>query len=489
MTSNDQSLEGNYPFMKMPKRDVPTSDFEEKCADLMECILLVYHFFMWYGSLNKNQRDELRSIIFLEGLFLQMLVDIKDICQMRGKKLCYEFNDKFKDVLVELNNRMRKGTQYIRKSNKCLVSELNSETSRMDSLRQDVVEGFRALSGWLRNELTQPPNRQRAEELADELELSYDMRQFGCIGDSFEQHTNMVMNGLMLLACPSMPCTQTDAYCELFDNSVAELLCNKSWKYALDSWKRKIVKAYELRDIVEDKDKVVFLKKLWAAIDAEEQSFLDVFGIVADNTRSVSEKATMGFRIYEHLNVDSFDEAPRMTIDDLHHYLLFVIQKQYLDDEIDRLKPKHNQSDKKSKKKRRLFKPNVDIGHLKECLNEVYYRFCLVNEKDRETLDGEYNDLLTIIVYLYIICESEGYFENADKGPFFKFCTEKVGFVTEKTDRTFRNRFDQLENVYKKYCLKGSNKLSEKTEDDFQKVLRIFRGKSNYEKLRRNMKG
>ena len=288
-TSNDQSLGGNYPFMKMPRREVSTSDFEEKCKDLIRRILQVYDFFMWYGSLDKGQRDELRSILFLEGLFLQMLLSIKDICLMRGKKLCYEFSDKFKELLVQINKRMRKGTQYIRKSNQCLMEELKSETSHVTAMRKDVVEGFRNLSGWLHSELAQPPNKQFAEKLVDELDLLYDMRLYGCIGDSFEQHTNMVMNGLMLLACPSMPDTQSGDYRALFDNSIAELHGNRSWKNAMDSWKRRITKAYDLRDIVEDKDKVVFLKKIWAELDRKEQELLDRFGIDAENTRYESE--------------------------------------------------------------------------------------------------------------------------------------------------------------------------------------------------------
>jgi len=79
MTSNDQQKKGFFPFMKMPKLKSSTSDFDEKCADLEDCISKVYNFFIWYGSRTKSRHDELRSILFLECLFLQILVDIKDI--------------------------------------------------------------------------------------------------------------------------------------------------------------------------------------------------------------------------------------------------------------------------------------------------------------------------------------------------------------------------------------------------------------------------
>ena len=483
MKSNDQNKKGQYPFMKMPKWEVSTSDFEEKLADLGYFILQqVYPFFMWYGSITKSRKDEIRSILFLEGLFLQMLVFIKDIFQMRGKKLCNEYAYKFKDILTE---KMRKGTKYIRLSNHCLEEELNSETSCVAFMRQDVVSGFRELSGWLQDELQKPGTKERMEALADELGLNYDMRMYGCFGDNFEQHTNMVLNGLMLMSLPSMPDTQTEDFCRLFDNSIAEMQASRAVKWAFESWKKKIGKEYDLNDIMEDKDKVVYLKKIWKAVDEQEQAFLDGFGIVADNTRSTTEKATMAFRIYHNLNMDEVEDSPRMETADLQQYLLFVIQKQYLDEEIDRLKPKP--LSKKKAAKRNLFKLYVDLEHLKACLNEVYNRFYIVDDKDKAKLEGDFNDLMTIMVYLYIICEMEGLFENADRGPFFKFCTEEVGFETDKTDRTFRNRFKELKKVHEKYCEKPSLRLNEKIENDFQRVLRIFRGKINYDKLRRNM--
>lgn len=242
--SNDFQTKGNYPFMKMPKRELETSDFDEKLADLGSFILQrVYPFFMWYGSITKGRGDELRSILFLEGLFLQMLLTIRVIFLMRGKKLCNECTDKFKDILVELNEKMRKGTQYIQRSNRCLEEEMNSETSCVASMRQDILAGFRELSGWLCEELSKPNNKKRAEALADELELHYNMKQYGCIGDNFEQHTNMVLNGLMLLSLPSMPDTQTDDFCLLFDNSVAELKARRSWRWAFDYWRKRLIRS------------------------------------------------------------------------------------------------------------------------------------------------------------------------------------------------------------------------------------------------------
>lgn len=235
MTSNDQQKKGFFPFMKMPKLKSSTSDFDEKCADLEYCILKVYNFFIWYGSRTKSRYDELRSILFLECLFLQILVDIKDIFSMRGKQLYDERTNKFKGLLVLLNENMRMGSHFIRRSNNCLMEELNSKTSYIAIMRWDVVEGFRNLSPWLRFEIEKPVNKERCRMLADELGLIYQMKLFGCVGDSFEQHTNMVLNGLMLLAIPSMPDTLSDDFCTLFDNSIAELKDSKSWKWSFES--------------------------------------------------------------------------------------------------------------------------------------------------------------------------------------------------------------------------------------------------------------
>ena len=242
-------------------------------------------------------------------------------------------------------------------------------------------------------------------------------------------------------------------------------------------------------------DEIDYLKKIWKALDEQERELLRGYGIVADLTRSPKERATMGFRIYNHLNADTLDGAPCMSANDLQQYFLYGVQKQWIDDEIDRLKPPFafgkmpSLQIKKVKKMYRLFKPNVNLTWMKDSLNEVYCRFQVYGEK--ETLMGKHNDLMTLMVYLYIICEMEGFFEDAykhvNKVPFFKFCTEEAQFYTTKDNRTFRNRFDHVEDVYKKFCLHGSQKLDETVEKDFQKVLRIFHGTKFYEKLKQGM--
>lgn len=473
-TSNNFTAGEDYPFMKMPKQKLTTSDFDEKYSDLEACVMKVYDFFMWFGSRTKSNRDELRSIIFLECLFLQMFVTIRDLFQIRDRGLNNEHTDKFKDILMTLNDQMHRGTKYIRRSNDTLERELNNDVSCAAAMRQDVVDGFREQAVWLSELTKNPQNRKRAKQLQDELGLNYKMKMYGCFGDDFEQHTNMVLNGLMLLACPSKMDAHPDEYREMFDNSLSDFQSRKTWKPSFDAWKRKILKAYDLHDIVEDKDKMVYLKKFWAALDKREQELLEKFGIEHDNARHDSERATMGQRIHEHLNNDDDELAPRMQTEDLQQYLLYVIQKKYIDEEIDKLRP--DPSGKKEvkppgkKSKRQLFKQKVNIPLLINCLNEVYCRFFV--DEDKEALKGNYTDLMALMAYLFIICESEDYFENGDMVPFYKFCTNDCQFVTTKSDRTFRNRLEKLEGV-------------KPTDEDYQKVLRIFHGTKKYEALRR----
>ena len=66
-TGKDFTAGTKYPFMRMPKMNLTTSDFDEKCDDLEDCIHQVHHFFMWYGDRKKGHHDEVRSIIFLRG--------------------------------------------------------------------------------------------------------------------------------------------------------------------------------------------------------------------------------------------------------------------------------------------------------------------------------------------------------------------------------------------------------------------------------------
>ena len=485
-TGNNFMTKRGFPLMKVPpKKELVTDDFDEKCHTLIESILKVYWFFMWFGEKSKNKADEMRSIIFLEGLFLKMLEAIKTIYGLRGKKLYNECTDKFKDLLKKLNKRMHRGTKFIHKSSTTLETDLGNELSCVPAIRQDVVKGFRDLTGWLQKETTNPKNKKLAKKLRDELELNYEMKMYGCIGDNFEQHANMVMNGLMLLANPSEQGASADVYRDMFDNTIAELLT--LWKSSFDAWKRRILKAYDLHNLVEDCDKMEFLKSFWLELDDREEKLLNKFNIEPETARTDGERSTMGQRIYEHLNGKACN---KMTTDDLHQYLLYVMQKKYLDDEIDKLRPQFREEQPAIIRNRLpLLKESVDGGLLASCLSDVYCRF-FGEEENLELLQGRNNDEITLMAYLYIICKAEGYLESDEKRAFYEFCKEDAGFVTAtKSDRTFRNRLVKLEDVYKAHCLRSSRKPDETLDNNYHKVLRIFHGTKKYEALRKQMNG
>ena len=480
-TSNNFLTKRDFPLMKVLTQKLVTADFEEKCHNLVVSILNIYWFFMWFAGKPKNNHDEVRSIIFLEGLFLKMLVAIKEIFVMRGKKLYNEHTDEFKDLLMELNEQMHRGTKFIHRSSVTLEADLDNELSCVASMRQDVVNGFRELADWLQEKTTNPKNRKQAKRLRDELGLNYEMRMFGCIGDNFEQHTNMVMNGLMLLACPSEQGASADVYRDMFDNTIADL--QTSWKPSFDAWKRRILRAYDLHNLVEDAEKMEFLKDFWLELDEREEELLDK-RIEHETARNDSERATMGQRIYEHLNGEA---GNKMTSAELHQYLLYVAQKKYLDDEIDKLRPQFREEKPTGNKKRLpLLKESVDGGLLACCLNDVYCRF--FGEKENlELLQGKYNDEITLMAYLYIICKTEGYLESEEKRAFYEFCKENTGFVTAtKSDRTFRNRLVKVEKARHPHPLRGIGKT---TDNNYHKVLRIFHGTKKYEALRKRMNG
>lgn len=480
-TSNDFMTKREFPLMKVPKQKLVTSEFDGKCNNLIESILKVYWFFMWFGEKSKNNHDEVRSTIFLEGLFLKMLKAIKEIFVMRGKKLYNEHTDEFKGLLKKLNEQMRRGTKFIHRSNATLETDLNNEMLCVAAMRQDIVEGFREEADWLKEETAKPKNKRLAKKLRNELELNYEMKMFGCIGDSFEQHTNMVMNGLMLLASPSEQEASAEVYRDMFDNTIAEL--QTLWKPSFDTWKKKILKAYDLHNLVGNDDKMVFLKECWLKLNDCEEKLLGEFDIDPETARTDSERSTMGQRIYEHLNGEA---SNRMTADNLHQYLLYVIQERYLDDEIDKLRPQFREEKPTGNKKRPpLLKESVDGSLLANCLSDVYRRF-FGEEGNLELLQGKHNDEVTLMAYLYIICMAEDYLENDEKRAFYKFCKEKAGFITDKSDRTFRNRLAKVEKALRPHPLRGIDKT---TDNNYHKVLRIFHGTEKYEALRRRMNG
>ena len=319
-------------------QDFSTSDYDEKCKDLEKCILKAYYFFMWYGSKNKNRHDELRSILFLECFLLRMLEFIKDIFGMRNEGLYNEATDTFKDLLVLMNDQMHCGTCYIRSSNNCLESELANEDSGTAIMRRDVVDGFSGMTVWM-NELTQHPQiKKQAKDLIDELGLNYQKRMFGCTGDNFEQHTNMVLNGLMMLAVPSHTDAADDEFVGLFKNSFGAFRESNYCKEELEVLLSQIEDDYHENGLSTNEQKIVHLKKLWGAKKAEIRHFLYQQGLSYTNTISDACIGKMGRRLYEALNMDSEVFGKKMSNDELHHYFLKEAQLAFLASEIERLK-------------------------------------------------------------------------------------------------------------------------------------------------------
>lgn len=330
------------PPVTETSQDLSLSGYDQICKDLEECILKVYPFFMWYGSKSKSRRNELRSILFLECLFLQMLEFIKDIFGMRSQGLYNESTDTFKDLLVLMNDQMHCGTIFIRCSNKCLEADLASGDSGTASMRRDVVEDFCGMADWIKEYTQNAQNRERAKDLIDELGLYYQKRMFGCMGDNFEQHTNMVMNGLMMLAIPSHADATDNDFVGLFDNSFRTFRESNYCKEELEVLMSQIEDDYIEKELFTNEQKIAYLKKLWGAKKAEIRTFLCQFGIRYTNTISDACKGKLGRRLYEALNMDSEVFDKKMSNDELHLYFLKEAQLVFLASEIERLKNFHD---------------------------------------------------------------------------------------------------------------------------------------------------
>lgn len=481
--TNNFTTKGEFPFMRMPVQKLAASDADEKCDELDDYIRTVYNSFVWYSEKIENDRDKVRYIIFLDGLLLNMLSAIKDFYVMRGKKIYDEHTGMFKKLLKDLNQQMCRVTRNVCRLNNDLEKDLGTGMSCVPAMRQDVVEGFRKLADWLRKEAENPKNRKQAQKLRNALGINYDMKMFGCIGDSFEQHANMVIDALMLLACPAVQSASPEVYRDMFDNTVAEL--QASWKLSFDAWKKRILRTYDLHNLVEDKDKMKFLKDFWGELDRCEEELLEQFNIEHDTARTDNERTTMGQRIYENLNNEV---GTRMRTADLRQYMLYVMQKRYLDDEIDKLRPQFRREMPKlsaNKKRPPLWKSGIDKSALASCFNDVYCHF-FGDSKKQELLQGKHKDEMTLMAFLYMICKENDYFDSEEKRTFFNFCKEEAGFITDMSDKTFRNRLSKVEEKLRPHPLLGRDKT---TDNNFQRVRIVFHGTKKYEAIKPLKKG
>lgn len=483
MKKNDFTREENYPLMSMPKKEHLASDFDKKCEKLNSCIQHVYDFFIWYSDTSKPYDDEIFATIWLERLLLKILDMTHEIYNLRDKKLHCHNTDMFKKQLENIRKNICKGMRYIKKSGKSLADEMEKDPQWIAARRQDLIESFRRHAAWLRQVTAIPHKRICAERLLDEMAINYDMRMFGCTGDSFEQHANMVFNGFVLLACPSEQSDDTQVLCELFNNTMTELEKMKMWKSAFGAWKLDIVDAYEIHNITDNSSKMEFLRNIWNFLNDKEKALLKEYGISHANTRYESGKSTMCQNINENINENMAENSTRMDTYALQQYLSLVSQKQYIISEIDRLREHptlygREEPPSKVRKNRPLFKQQVDRKLLAECMNEVYRQFyidCCVS------LCGGYKDLM---VLLYIICKEKKYFESGEMNPFFRYCTEECGFQTEvKSARTFCNHLKAMDDFNPQDNRSSTQKAYKNIYDDYQSVRRIFQGSKNYLKV------
>ena len=332
----------DYPMMKLPKQEKADSSFEEKCHDLDDIISRCYDFFMWYGGRDKCRCDELRSTLFLECLFLQILTIIHEIIQMRGHLLLDECCDLFRKRLKMLNEKMRAERFIINYSNATVLDELSKDASWITNERQDAVEGFREHSKWLELLTTSPKNRARAIQLANTLQLNYSMKLFGCMGDDFSQHTNMVFNALMLLTMPSLADYSEQEFAQVFQNSINTFRKSRQWLSIEAQMEDNLKNDLKHENCDTYSAKMARVKEEWwkPRKDAIE-NYLERFGITYINVLSQTNMGQLGRQLYERLNgirIDKHDETPlvSMTNDDLCQYLKLESELQFFAAKIEK---------------------------------------------------------------------------------------------------------------------------------------------------------
>lgn len=339
MKKNDFPPKGEMvPLIETPQQEYSTSEYDKKCNDLEEFIKKVHCYFMWYSSKEKDRCGELCSIVYLECLFLQMLRSIRGVLGLRSIGLYNESIDKFKGLLGLMNGQMQRGTSYIRHLNDCLRADLATDDSYTFFIRRDVADGFGELAGWVKGLTYDPQNEKRAKELIDELGLNYSKRMFGCIGDNFEQHANMVMNGLMLLAIPSHIDAGDNKFAELYKNSLEAFgKCNYC-KECIEVLSSEIDDGYNAKGISTNAQKIEHLKKLWGDKKAEIRRFLSQLDVSYTNTTSNAGIGNMGRKLYEALNLDSEKPDRKMSNNQLRCYFKKEVELSYIASEIERLK-------------------------------------------------------------------------------------------------------------------------------------------------------
>lgn len=343
----------DYPLINPKTFRSGKTGYELNCERLKKGLCNVFHYNEWLDSVDKPEYETLLSTICVEFRFLHMVNCIKTLYEWHTGRLLNIRQSFFMDLLHQVGKRMQTLMEFVHKSHR-LLREMLTEDDSLTAHRNELVEEFRKQTDWLYAITAKEETHKMANTLFKKEELNYNPALFITQGDSFSDHSVAVMNGLIVLSLPTTLNRTDDEYVEMFDKSYQDFLRSKEWQCRWPEWALEVDNKCEIFVQNELGTKKEYLKSIWNRVYRCEDELLRKFGIQHVNVAEYKGKAIMGRRLYESLNRKARckdSETPSMTDTDLQEYFIYLAEKQYLTEEIDKLQTSnHPPSDEHQQK-------------------------------------------------------------------------------------------------------------------------------------------
>lgn len=420
-------------------------EFDRQCEALLQLIPRVFYSYQW--TTERDCEEKVCTLQCLGFRLFRLLDEIRMLMQYRGEMLCNEHCDAFSRMVSVVDEYVRHIKHFIQDADQLINEAEKDAPQRVEQYLLPIMQRMDGLKEWIAMQQLDDDLLGRASAKCDELNLHFDMNLTLDNVDELRYWTRMALNGITLLAVPSLSVDcEDDEMCSLYDRSMDAFCADSYWMGCRMDYAQKIdrILERECKNQKEKRQRLLLLKEQHLNCVKE---ILAGHGIAYKGVEEREAKAALCRGLYRSLNISDV----RMSNDELCRYFYEEAHIRYLQERLDGLCPKRGRQMGKclAVHGAELFHAKVDMKRMAVDLHKVFNHFFGKERQGR--LRGVYNEEIDLAAILFILvteCRLGGpVFESKGCLPFYNFLKENVWEI-KKGYKTLSNRIKKKDGPY-----------------------------------------
>lgn len=343
-------------------------EFDQECDHLLQFVPLVYSLYHWYGV--KTDEERACTLQYLGNMLYQTYLSIVKIFDTRTLLIRDEHCDFFESLLIQEDAEIPNIEDFVEEAEEAMQHVINHKPQLMDFGKMRLIANFKDASVWMSEVSKDEDLLNRTAEKCKELNLHFGVRVFGAPAEGFRQQSYDVLECLALLAVPSHAKATTAEFAQLYYNTF-DTFCKSTYcKEDLEAYDSRVTDWFNTKGIHTNEQKIAELSKMQGMERERIRIYLKKFGISYSNTNTETKAGKLGCQLYQHLNMRTDSEMPKMSNDDLCRYFLKEAHVQYLSEAINALKKKAEDPTPGAD----FFKENINRSLLRQALYQIVFK-------------------------------------------------------------------------------------------------------------------